>query len=213
MNRVSKRLLTVGLSCLCVCVPTFGSAGYVSQNPDDLIVATTNFDDDRALRVLDRLGQVWHVNNVEGWVRESDKDVPFPVSEIRFWDRSLLITTAGELWRHNGPGDWEFVQTWPMAADVGEAVGLPPNLVVSPVPAKDVVWIDLSSLPSSRYEVIVTDVSGRVVRRYESSGGSGVGTADWDRREEDGRRAPAGVYGILVIGTEVVAHARAVIVN
>ena len=51
-------------------------------------------------------GEVWDCSGVPAdWARQTDKEPPVPVCEIKFWERDSFVTLSNEMWHREG-AEW-----------------------------------------------------------------------------------------------------------
>jgi hypothetical protein len=76
----------------------YGGASYVDQSASGIIA----LEADKML--LDN-GEVWefHYSPFPQWTDRSEYTPPVPLSDIKFWSATFLVTAANEVWyRHDG---------------------------------------------------------------------------------------------------------------
>jgi hypothetical protein len=94
---MAKKFMFVCLGLLALAVTfhlgaQYGQAGYVDHSATGIVAL------DRE-KVLLENGEVWEAQNIgTGWTRSPDWDPPVPVSDIRFWDGTTLVTVNGQMW-------------------------------------------------------------------------------------------------------------------
>jgi hypothetical protein len=166
---------------------------------------------DNAVRVLDNLGHVW-LPTSGGYVRSSEWDPPMPVSQIRFWEREILITEDNALWMRFWPDGWTRVADWPGIADTDEASHAMAATAVSPNPTPGPCRVSFSLVVDGPVSVDIIDVSGRIVRRLvDGPHPAGDYSLKWDGKDDAGRELPAGVYFTHVMTAEGTTTRRVVL--
>ena len=91
------------------------SSDYIDHYSTGVVAATSTTGDPLA---LDENGIVWKVDLSRNWVESSVNPLPVPVSQLKFWDETIVVTTDNTLWRYlHG---WQDCGQWPGGASATE---------------------------------------------------------------------------------------------
>lgn len=83
------------------------------------------------------------------------------------------------------------------------------RLLALPNPARGVIALDYSSGATGPTELVVTDVAGRIVRRFRLERVEpGAHRLEWDGRDDSGASLPAGVYLVRMSQGALARHTR-----
>jgi len=108
------------------------------------------------------------------------------VRHARYWFAVQAMDSAG-----NRSGISNVVSTWvtPLA---GRAFTLEPLARPAHAPV-ELLWQWAAAPPGAAHRIELFDLAGRLRRTLDAGTGT-EGSVHWDGRDDDGRRAPAGVY-------------------
>ena len=103
---MAKRFMYVCLGILALAVAfhlgaQYGRADTIVDHATEGIVALDQ------TYVLLANGEVWEICGIpRDWYRKADKDPPIPVSEIKFWAPTSLVTISNEMWYRTDAAGW-----------------------------------------------------------------------------------------------------------
>ena len=116
-----KRVMYGSIALLCLALSfhlgaTMTGATYVDHSTQGILAFYTQYGTNGYVLCED--GSVWRVDPDHGWFQE--ESCPVPVSTVKFWDNTVLITVDDHVWFYR-LGDWEDAGAWPPGSSSTEA--------------------------------------------------------------------------------------------
>ncbi len=187
---------------------------------------TTSNRDAVGAKVWIRAGSMWQLREKQagtGYLSSSEPTMHFGLGAETLVEELYVLWPSGlgELYTNIAAGTTlDLVEGNGTTTSVDDPVLSGPTVAVQPQPVLDDCQIsfrlgDDAALSGFAPQVGVFDVTGRLVRDLSAAVriDNGIGSAQWDRRDESGRRLPAGSYVIRFRAAGTTASERVVVLD
>ena len=118
-----KRLMYGSIALLCLALSfhlgaTVTGASHVNQLTQGIMAFRTLSGTDAYVLCED--GSVWRADPDHGWAEADPSPCPVPVSSVKFWGKTALVTVDNHVWFYRW-GAWEDAGAWPGGASATES--------------------------------------------------------------------------------------------